>query len=126
MMSDGPTVLSVIDDVKGALSEGALWIDMSSTKPGEAREARALLEAADVAFLDAPVSGGTKGAEGASLAIMVGGDAASEPLGFDLVNDPSKPSTAWIAFEEQREALDLDEEAEEDSSERKESALGGQ
>ena len=77
MMSDGPTVLSVIDDVKGALKTGALWIDMSSTKPVEARGARAALQEAGVGFLDAPVSGGTKGAEAASLAIMVGGDSAN-------------------------------------------------
>ncbi|KIC49582.1 NAD(P)-dependent oxidoreductase [Tateyamaria sp. ANG-S1] len=76
MMSDGPTVLAVIGEVSRALSKGALWIDMSSTKPGEAREARAALESLGVGFLDAPVSGGTKGAEGASLAIMAGGDAA--------------------------------------------------
>ncbi|GGX37740.1 2-hydroxy-3-oxopropionate reductase [Tateyamaria omphalii] len=76
MMSDGPTVLSVISEVSPSLSAGALWIDMSSTKPAEAREARALLSKAGVGFLDAPVSGGTKGAEVASLAIMVGGEAA--------------------------------------------------
>nr|WP_299146077.1 NAD(P)-dependent oxidoreductase [uncultured Tateyamaria sp.] len=76
MMSDGPTVLAMIKEVSWALGAGALWIDMSSTKPAEAREARALLEAEGVAFLDAPVSGGTKGAEAASLAIMAGGEAA--------------------------------------------------
>lgn len=76
MMSDGPTVLAVIGEVSRSLSKGALWIDMSSTKPGEARAARAMLSELGVAFLDAPVSGGTKGAEAASLAIMAGGDAA--------------------------------------------------
>ncbi|MEO1555879.1 MAG: NAD(P)-dependent oxidoreductase [Pseudomonadota bacterium] len=73
MMSDGPTVLSVIEDVKAALTKGALWIDMSSTKPGEARAQAEKLAAVGVSHLDAPVSGGTKGAEAASLAIMVGG-----------------------------------------------------
>lgn len=76
MMSDGPTVLSVISEVQDALSPGALWIDMSSTKPGEARAQAATLSAKGVAHLDAPVSGGTKGAQAASLAIMVGGAAA--------------------------------------------------
>ncbi|WP_299728979.1 NAD(P)-dependent oxidoreductase [uncultured Tateyamaria sp.] len=75
MMSDGPTVLAVIDDVKPALSEGALWIDMSSAKPGEARAQRDDLASFGVAHIDAPVSGGTKGAEAAALAIMVGGAA---------------------------------------------------
>lgn len=76
MMSDGPTVLSIVAEVSRALSRGALWIDMSSTKPGEARAARDALAEVGVAFVDAPVSGGTKGAEGATLAIMAGGDAA--------------------------------------------------
>jgi len=75
MMSDGPTVLSVIDAVKEALSAGALWIDMSSTKPGEARAQAEALAGVGVTHIDAPVSGGTKGAEAASLAIMVGGAA---------------------------------------------------
>ncbi len=76
MMSDGPTVLTVIEEVKSALRAGALWIDMSSTKPCEARAQAEALTQVEVAHLDAPVSGGTKGAEAASLAIMVGGDAA--------------------------------------------------
>ncbi len=73
MLSDGPTVLAVVDDVAGALKRGALWIDMSSTKPEEARAQAAALAKVGVNHLDAPVSGGTKGAEAASLAIMVGG-----------------------------------------------------
>lgn len=73
MMSDGPTVLAVVNDVAGRLKEGALWIDMSSTKPDEARAQAEVLAPFGVAHLDAPVSGGTKGAEAGSLAIMVGG-----------------------------------------------------
>ncbi|MEO1779965.1 MAG: NAD(P)-dependent oxidoreductase [Pseudomonadota bacterium] len=76
MMSDGPTVLSTIEQVVTNLAKGALWIDMSSTKPVEARGARGALAERGVHFLDAPVSGGTKGAEAASLAIMVGGAAS--------------------------------------------------
>ena len=75
MMSDGPTVLSVVEDVASGLKPGSLWIDMSSTKPEEARVQAAVLKGHDVAHLDGPVSGGTKGADAASLAIMVGGDA---------------------------------------------------
>lgn len=76
MMSDGPTVLAVIADGAATLKPGALWIDMSSTKPEEARAQAAILKDYNVAHLDAPVSGGTKGADAASLAIMVGGGAA--------------------------------------------------
>ena len=49
-------------------------IDMSSTKPITALNNYKKLKKLGVDFLDAPVSGGTKGAENASLAIMVGGD----------------------------------------------------
>ena len=91
MMSDGPTVISVIEDVLDQLKPGALWIDMSSTKPDEARRQAEILEAVGVHHLDAPVSGGTKGAEAASLAIMVGGDATdvarAKPL-FEIMGRP--------------------------------------
>ena len=53
-----------------------MWLDMSSIKPEEARAHAAHLSSLGIGHLDAPVSGGTKGAEGATLAIMVGGDAA--------------------------------------------------
>ena len=49
-------------------------IDMSSTKPSTALDNYKKLKKRGVYFLDAPVSGGTKGAESASLAIMVGGE----------------------------------------------------
>lgn len=91
MMSDGPTVLGVIEEVSRSLSAGALWIDMSSTKPGEAREARARLETLGVGFLDAPVSGGTKGAGGASLAIMAGGEAADFDRARPLLEVMGRP-----------------------------------
>ncbi|WP_299209637.1 NAD(P)-dependent oxidoreductase [uncultured Tateyamaria sp.] len=91
MMSDGPTVLSVIAEVSPSLSRGALWIDMSSTKPAEARDARALLSKVGVGFLDAPVSGGTKGAEAASLAIMVGGEAADFNRARPIFEEMGRP-----------------------------------
>ncbi|MBT5000888.1 MAG: NAD(P)-dependent oxidoreductase [Tateyamaria sp.] len=73
MMSDGPTVLAVMEDVLQSLKPEALWVDMSSTKPAEGRLQAAILLEQNITHLDAPVSGGTKGAEDASLAIMVGG-----------------------------------------------------
>lgn len=75
MLSDGAAVGANIDALAGALQPGTVWIDMSSTKPEEARHFRASLAANNVQFLDAPVSGGSKGADAATLAIMVGGDA---------------------------------------------------
>lgn len=59
-----------------SMAAGTLVIDMASIKPREARDHAARLSELGVAHLDAPVSGGTVGAEAATLAIMVGGKAA--------------------------------------------------
>ena len=56
------------------LSEGAIVIDMSSVKPTTATKHADNLKSKKINYLDAPVSGGTIGAEEASLAIMVGGE----------------------------------------------------
>ena len=75
MLESGPVVTSVLFDAGAAdaLGAGALVIDMSSIPPATAREHAARLEANGAAHLDAPVSGGTVGAEAGTLAIMVGG-----------------------------------------------------
>jgi 3-hydroxyisobutyrate dehydrogenase-like beta-hydroxyacid dehydrogenase len=62
--------------VAEAMQPGALVVDMASIKPREARDHAARLGAMGLAHLDAPVSGGTVGAEAGTLAIMAGGDAA--------------------------------------------------
>ncbi|WP_353090967.1 NAD(P)-dependent oxidoreductase [Methylibium sp.] len=62
--------------VADALPRGALLVDMSSIRPAQARAHAAALAERGVAHLDAPVSGGTVGAEAGTLAIMAGGDAA--------------------------------------------------
>ena len=78
MVSDGPTVQSILFDqnLSGSIKQGACVIDMSSIKASEARSHKAQLATKGILHLDAPVSGGTKGAEAGSLAIMVGGDEA--------------------------------------------------
>ena len=75
MLSDGPTGVLVRSDpnLRAALRGGTIWVEMGSIKPEEARAAALSLEELGVHYVDAPVSGGTKGAEEASLAIMVGG-----------------------------------------------------
>ncbi|WP_187428264.1 2-hydroxy-3-oxopropionate reductase [Roseobacter fucihabitans] len=77
MLSDGFASGALIDnpDVQAALSPGAIWIDMSSAKPEHARQQAETLTGLGFGHLDAPVSGGTKGAEAGTLAIMVGGKA---------------------------------------------------
>jgi len=57
---------------------GQLLLDLSSLEPTATREMAAELAAScGVAWVDAPVSGGTPGAEAGSLAIMVGGEATN-------------------------------------------------
>ena len=76
MLSDGFATQALLADVafQKALRHGMIWLDMSSAKPEHAREQSKFLGTFGVSHLDAPVSGGTKGAEAGSLAIMVGGE----------------------------------------------------
>lgn len=61
------------------LTPGAMIIDMSSSAPTNSVANAELARARGLHFIDAPVSGGTIGADAASLAIMVGG----EPENFE-------------------------------------------
>jgi 3-hydroxyisobutyrate dehydrogenase-like beta-hydroxyacid dehydrogenase len=78
MLENGAVVEDVLfaQGVAAAMKPGALFIDMASIKPREARDHAARLGALGVAHLDAPVSGGTGGAEQGTLVIMVGGKSA--------------------------------------------------
>lgn len=76
MLTDGAAVAAVIEQAAPALRPGTLWVDMSSTRQAEALQCAARLAECQVAFVDAPVSGGVGGAEAGTLAIMAGGDAA--------------------------------------------------
>lgn len=71
-----PTSQDVIDLIAQVqIKSGAIWIDCTSGVPEAARQLQQQLSAQNVAYLDAPVSGQTIGAENATLTIMVGGDA---------------------------------------------------
>ncbi len=74
MLPDSPDVEAVADDVLTAA--GALWIDMSTIAPATARAVAARAHEAGLRALDAPVSGGEKGAVDGTLSSMVGGAAA--------------------------------------------------
>ncbi|TCL01153.1 2-hydroxy-3-oxopropionate reductase [Shimia isoporae] len=74
MVADGAITKALVETCAPAMDRDAVWVDMSSTKPSDARDVSATLETAGIHFVDAPVSGGTKGAEAGSLAIMAGGD----------------------------------------------------
>ncbi len=75
MLENGAVVEDVIfnQGAAPAMKPGTLVIDMASIKPREARDHAARLAALGLAHLDAPVSGGTVGAEAGTLVIMAGG-----------------------------------------------------
>ena len=79
MLDNGAVVGHVLFDLgtAAAMQPGSLVVDMSSIKPVEARDHAARLSERHIAYLDAPVSGGTIGADNGTLAIMVGGKAGS-------------------------------------------------
>jgi 2-hydroxy-3-oxopropionate reductase len=64
----------LIKKIQPYLKKGQIVIDMSSTTQNTALEIGKALKKKKIFFLDAPVSGGTIGAENGTLAIMVGGD----------------------------------------------------
>ncbi len=65
---DGP------DGLLAGLSSGTLFLDCTSGDPETSRRIATRLAGRGVAFADAPVSGGTSGAEAARLTVMVGAD----------------------------------------------------
>lgn len=79
MVSDSPDVKQVILGDEGVIHgvrAGAVVVDMSTISPQVTREIAGALKVRGVEMLDAPVSGGEKGAIEATLSIMVGGDPA--------------------------------------------------
>ena len=77
MLPDSPDVRDVVFGENGllpAIDKGHLLIDMSTIAPATAVEVDAALRERGARALDAPVSGGDKGAIAGTLSIMVGGD----------------------------------------------------
>src|SRR5438046_124786 len=84
MLPAGKHVVSVWTDVIPAMAKGALIIDCSTIDVESAKQAHALAAKHGMASVDAPVSGGTGGAKGATLTFMCGGEdkafAAAKPV----------------------------------------------
>ena len=84
MLPAGKHVLSVWNEVVPAMGKGALIIDCSTIDVDSSKQAHALAAKHGVGSVDAPVSGGTGGAKGATLTFMCGGDdkafAAAKPV----------------------------------------------
>jgi 3-hydroxyisobutyrate dehydrogenase len=79
-VTDAAAVEKVVfgpDGLAACPGDGKLVVDFSSIHPDKARAIAARLKAANgMGWVDAPVSGGSKGAEEGTLAVMAGGDAA--------------------------------------------------
>lgn len=78
IVSDPPAVEQVLwgdEGVLGGLQRGNVLVDSSTVSPDLARRAAAACAERGVEFLDAPVTGGTWGAEKGELVMMVGGTA---------------------------------------------------
>jgi 3-hydroxyisobutyrate dehydrogenase-like beta-hydroxyacid dehydrogenase len=78
IVSDPPAVEQVLwgkDGVFGALRRGSVLVDSSTVSPDLARRSAAACSERGIEYLDAPVTGGTWGAEKGELVMMVGGAA---------------------------------------------------
>lgn len=73
-LPNGNIVKSVYDEVVPAAKSGALLIDTSTISVDDARAMHAQATDRGLAQIDAPVSGGIKGATAGTLAFMVGGE----------------------------------------------------
>lgn len=96
MLEHGGVVSDVLFDpdlpgAAAAMRPGTLVIDMSSILPEQARDHAQRLATLGVPALDAPVSGGTVGAEAGTLAIMTGGDAAAFERARPLLEALGRP-----------------------------------
>jgi 2-hydroxy-3-oxopropionate reductase len=141
--SDVEDVLTGPDGVIDGIAADSLVIDMSSIDPGATRTLAEAFSARGVSMLDAPVSGGERGAIDGTLSIMVGGDEAAfaralpilEVLGGSVVHiGPSGAGQVAKAcnqlvvastIEAVAEALLLAERSGVDASRVREALLGG-
>src|SRR6056300_1280452 len=94
MLTDDSAVEKVMgsNEFISNIKEGATVIDMSSVNPVITKKYAEILKQKNINYLDAPVSGGTIGAEEASLAIMVGGDEETFKQCYDLLKILGNPT----------------------------------
>ena len=94
MLTDDAAVEKVMgsDEFISNIKEGATVIDMSSVNPVITKKYFKILKEKNINYLDAPVSGGTIGAEEASLAIMVGGDEETFKQCYNLLKILGNPT----------------------------------
>ena len=94
MLTDDNAVEKVMgsDEFISNIKEGATVIDMSSVNPVLTIKYSKKLKEKKINYLDAPVSGGTVGAEEATLAIMIGGDEETFKNCYELLKKMGNPT----------------------------------
>jgi 3-hydroxyisobutyrate dehydrogenase len=95
-VSDTPDVEAVIlgdDGVIFGAAPGSMIVDMSTINPTATRNLAASLLQKDIKMIDAPVSGGSEGAQKGTLAIMVGGEAADVQRAMPVLETMGKTIT---------------------------------
>jgi 2-hydroxy-3-oxopropionate reductase len=94
MLTDDMAINEVMDSSNFLenLKSNTTVIDMSSVKPTTATKYGNNLKSKNIKYLDAPVSGGTIGAEEASLAIMVGGEQDVFNEALDILKAMGNPT----------------------------------
>ena len=94
MLTDDDAVEKVIGSEEFIINikSNATVIDMSSISPILSKKCAKVLKEKNINYLDAPVSGGTLGAEDASLAIMVGGEDKIFKGCFDVFKTLGNPT----------------------------------
>ncbi len=70
-------VLQGSDGILAGIENGAMFIDCTSGDPGTSKVIATELALKNIAFIDAPVSGGVKGADAGTLTVMCGGTEAN-------------------------------------------------
>lgn len=108
-VADADAVITMVDDSRAvtdiyfgpdgivrACREGTLLIDMSSIQPSVARDHAAAIEKDGRRHIDAPVSGGEKGATEATLSIMAGGEADAFAEAAPLLKAMGRPTHVGV------------------------------
>jgi len=78
-------VREIVERIDGAWRKGQLLVDCTSGDPAGSRAIAEWLAAVGVDFVDAPVSGGTSGAEAGTLTVMLGGPDAAVARAQEVV-----------------------------------------
>ena len=78
-------VREVVERIGGAWRRGQLLVDCTSGDPATSRAIAQRLADVGVDFVDAPVSGGTSGAEAAKLTVMLGGEGGAVARAGEVV-----------------------------------------